>query len=157
MENWRRNILNVDVDNDDDDGFVEPTNEQYKMNEEREYIRRKFNDQEEIMNLKAILANNIDAYLRDCRYLISEKLIHTIPEHDYHVRDFEKLTEWEILEYRYLLEKDVEKGIYALNQVKKIIIILNNNKIIVDSIDGNAYPTTETTKISSICLSNGHL
>jgi len=113
----RKNIFNVDaaaaVDYDD-----EPLNEHYKLNDEREYIRGKFNGQEEVMNLKTILANNIDTYLNDCRFLISEKIIRSIPDHNYHVKYFEKLTEWEILEYRFLLEKDVAKGIYALNQVK---------------------------------------
>lgn len=73
-------------------------------------------------HLNSILANNMDKYLRDCRFLVSEKIIKAIPEHKYHRKKFERISDWEIIEYRYLLEKDIEKGIHALNQVRKVII-----------------------------------
>ena len=123
MENWRNNISYDDkVDADDDDETQPDLIE--ALNLERYYIQGKFYDQEEeIKNLKAILADNVDTYLNDCRHLISEKIKNIIPKHDYHIKNFEKLTEWEILEYRYLMETDVEKGVYALNQVKFIIAL----------------------------------
>ena len=51
----------------------------------------------------------MDTYLHDCRYLISEKIQKAIPDHTYHRKKFERVSEWEILEYRFMLEKDIER------------------------------------------------
>ena len=96
--------------------------ENMMIRDERENILKLSNDQ---MNngkypfyLNSILANNMDTYLQDCRYLISEKIQKVIPDHTFHRKRFERISEWEILEYRYMLEKDIERGIHALNQVR---------------------------------------
>ena len=94
-----------------------------KMVEERENILKLSNQHQKEENgkypfyLNSVLAADMESYLHDCRHLVSEKIIKRIPDHKYHRKEFEKVNDWEILEYRYLLEKDIEKGIHALNQV----------------------------------------